>query len=65
MTKKKLHELAEYQAGWNYLHTNHETGEVTIVNIHTRKRHIVKVAGLGTPKENVVSVKTEDLPGVK
>ena len=61
MAKKKLHELAEYQAGWNYLHKNMETGEVTIVNVHTRKRYTVKVAGLGTPKENVVSVKAEDL----
>ena len=61
MAKKKLHELAEYQAGWNYLHTDTEKGIVTIVNVHTRKRYIVKVVGLGTPKENVVSVKAEDL----
>ena len=61
MARKKLHELDEYQAGWTSLSKNQETGVVTIVNIHTRKKHIVKVAGLGTPKEKVVSVKTEDL----
>ena len=65
MARKKLHELAEYQAGWNALSINSETGVVTIVNVHTRKRYTVKVAGLGTPKENVVSVKTEKLEPVK